>query len=630
MKHPNLNIRLSAWVAFCAALPLSPFLRAQGVEYITAHYTKHEYQVAMRDDVKLFTTVYSPKETSQTYPLLMVRTQSGVKPYGPDQFAKDLGPSPLFGKADYIFVYQDVRGRFMSEGVFVNMRPHNPAKKDAHDIDESTDTYDTVEWLLKNVPNHNGKVGLYGTSYRGFFVAAGIIDAHPAIKAASPQAPIVDWYMGDDWRHNGALMLAHGFNYIPFIGKPRAAPNTNPYQQFDYGTPDGYDFFLRLGPLANADARYFKGSVPFWNEVLRHRNYDDFWKARNLRPHLKNIKPAVLTVGGWFDAENLFGVLETYQQIERASPGATHTLVMGPWIHGGWNGGQGEGSSLGHVSFASKTADYYREKVELAFFEYHLKGKGNFSPPEALVFETGRNQWREHASWLPQDTKTVEFFFHARGRLARQPPKEDADMAFDEYTSDPAKPVPYIDRIGIRLQNDFMVGDQRFAAARPDVLVYETDPLESDLTLVGPLAVDLIASTSGTDSDFVVKLIDVYPNDYPDPNPNPTGVRLGGFQQLVRGEVMRARYRKSFEDPQSMSPNTPTDVSFKLPDIYHTFCRGHKLMVQVQSTWFPLVDRNPQTYVNIDQAKESDFQPARQRIYRSTAHPSRLTAQQLP
>ncbi|MDB5310176.1 MAG: putative hydrolase, CocE/NonD family [Gemmataceae bacterium] len=622
----------STSIAAVLLLLLSPHtLRAQGNGYVKTHYTKFEHQIPMRDGGRLFTAVYVPRDTAQTYPLLLLRTQSGVRPYGADQYPNDLGPSPLFGKAGYIFVYQDIRGRWMSEGSFVNMRPHDPAKKTPQDVDESSDAYDTIDWLLKKVPNHNGKVGLYGTSYRGFLVAAGLIDAHTAVKAAVPGAPIMDWFVGDDWHHNGALFLAHAFFYMPLQGKLRPAPTMKPPALFDFGTPDAYDFYLRMGPLANADARHFKGEVPFWNEVLRHGTYDDYWKARDLRPHLRNIKPAVMTVGGWFDAENLFGALEAYRRIEATSPGANSVLVMGPWLHGGWNGGQADGSSLGHVSFHSKTADFYREQLELPFFEFHLKGKGEFNPPEARVFETGTNRWREYASWPPRDTKLLALHFHPAGRLAPQPPGDAVGHTpFDEYLSDPAKPVPYTDKIGIRMLPEYMVADQRFAARRPDVLVYETEPLDRDITLAGPILADLHVSTSGTDADWVVKLVDVYPNDTPDPSPNPAGVRMGGYQQLVRGEVMRGKFRDSLEKPEPFTPGKPTAVRLQLPDVCHTFRSGHRIMVQVQSSWFPLVDRNPQSYVDIATAKESDSRTATQRLRRSRELPSRLVMQVLP
>jgi uncharacterized protein len=597
---------------------------AQGVDYLRQHYTKHEYQIPMRDGVRLFTAIYTPKDETQKYPMLLIRTQSGLEPYGNDQFPRSIGPSSLFAKEGYIFVNQDVRGRWMSEGTWVNTRPHNSAKKTPRDIDESSDCYDTVEWLLKNVPNHNGKVGLYGTSYRGFYVACGMIDAHPAIKAASPQAPIMDKFVGDDWHHNGAFFLPHAFFYTPRTGTIRPAPTNKPYYPtFDVGTEDGYDFFLRLGPLSNVDTKYFKGKVPYWNEILSHGNYDDYWKARNLRRHLKNIKPAVLTVGGWYDAEDLFGALEAFKRIESASPDTTNFLVMGPWIHGGWNNGQNDGASLADVSFNAKTAVHFREKIELPFFDFYLKDKGDFKRPKAMVFETGTNQWREHTAWPPKDTKPLSLFFHERGRLAFDPPKAD-EPAFDEYVSDPAKPVPYIDKIGFRMMADYMVADQRFAARRPDVLVYETDALDKNVTVVGPIVADLHVSTSGTDADWIVKLIDVYPADAPDPKPNSTGVRMGGYQQLVRGEVMRGKFRNSLEKPEPFTPNQPTQVKFAIPDIYHTFRTGHRIMVQVQSSWFPLVDRNPQTFVDIYSAKESDFKKATQRVYRSGEQASRL------
>ena len=629
-KMGKTYIRVIFAALVCVCWPAG--LWAQGIEYVKTHYTKHEYQIPMRDGARLFTAVYVPKDTTQTFPLLIIRTQSGLRPYGADQYPNTLaGPSPLphFVKEGYIFVVQDVRGRWMSEGTFVNLRPHNPQKKTPQDIDESSDTYDTVEWLLKNVPRHNGKVGLYGTSYRGFYVAAGMIDAHPAIKAASPQAPIVDWFLGDDWHHNGALFLAHAFNYMPMIGKPRPQLTKEPlFNKFDYGTPDAYDFFLRLGPLANIETKHFHGQVPFWNELLQHPTYDDFWKARVLRPHLKNIQPAVMTVGGWYDAENLFGVLETHQQLETASSNPHNFLVMGPWIHGGWNGGQSDGAALGDVSFGAETAVFYREKIELPFFEFHLKGKGPFKAPKAWIFETGSNHWHEHATWPPRNAQPYTLHFHANGRLAAESPV--AENAFDEYTSDPSKPVPYFDRIGSGMQVEFMCADQRFASRRPDVLVYETDVLQQDVTLAGPLVADLHVSTTGTDADWIVKLIDVYPSDHPDPIPNPTGVRMGGYQQLVRGEVLRGRFRNSFEKPEPFTPGEPTAVKFKLPDVCHTFRPGHRIMVQVQSSWFPLVDRNPQSFVDASSAKEADFQRATQRVYRSGKLPSRVITQKLP
>jgi putative CocE/NonD family hydrolase len=600
---------------------------AQGKDAVLSGYTKYEYRVPMRDGVRLFTAVYVPKDDSKPYPFLMMRTPYSVGPYGIDKYRENLGPSPLFGREGYIFVYQDVRGRWMSEGEFINMRPHNP-KKGPKDFDESSDTYDTIEWLLKNVKNHNGKVGQWGISYPGFYAAAGMIDAHPALKAVSPQAPINDWFVGDDFHHNGVLFLPHCFNFMSSFGRPRPEPTTKfPYLRFEHGTPDGYDFFLKMGPLYNADKKYFKGEIAFWNEVMAHGTYDDFWKARNLRPHLKEIKPAVLTVGGWFDAENLFGALETYKNTERHSPASPgNTLVMGPWVHGGWS--RADGDYLGDVKFNAKTAPYYREHIELPFFEYHLKGKGTWKPPEAWVFETGTNVWRRYDAWPPKGSEEKTLFFQADGQLSRSKQVDlvaGAASDFDEFVSDPNKPVPFIDKIGIGMAKEYMVADQRFASRRPDVLTYQTEPLTEDYTLAGPVQVKLHVSTTGTDADWVVKLIDVYPDDYSDPDPNPTGVRMGGYQQLVRGDIFRGKFRTGFDKPTAFDPGKPTEVTFTLPDTCHAFRPGHRIMVQVQSTWFPLADRNPQTFTDIYTAKESAFQKATHRVYRGNDRPSGVT-----
>jgi putative CocE/NonD family hydrolase len=600
---------------------------AQGLEHVKANYTKYEYRIPMRDGKKLFTAVYVPKDESKRYPILLTRTPYSVRPYGVDQYKSDLGPSPLFGKAGYIFAYQDVRGCWMSEGAFVNMRPHNPAKKE-EEIDESSDTWDTIEFLVKHVPNNNGRVGQWGISYPGFYTAAGMIDAHPALKACSPQAPVTDWFIGDDWHHNGALFLPHMFNFMASFGRPRPKPVKKIEHKFDHETPDGYDFFLRLGSLPNANGRYFKDEVAFWSEAMKHGTYDDFWQSRNLRRHLNKIKPAVMTVGGWFDAENLFGALETYRKVEATSEGQ-NILVMGPWRHGGW--GRGDGESLGDVRFNSKTSAFFREKIELPFFEFYLKDAGEFKHPEGWMFETGTNQWRKHDAWPPKSAQRKSLYFHAKGRLSWKTPEENGtEESHDEYLSDPAKPVPYLDKIAIGMSPEYMVADQRFAGRRPDVLVYETGVLDEDVTIAGPIQVDLHVSTTGTDSDWIVKLIDVYPDDYPDPKPNPANVRMGGYQQLVRGDVMRGKFRNSFEKPEPFEPDKPAAVSFTMQDSYHTFRTGHRIMVQVQSSWFPLVDRNPQTFVDIYQAKESDFRKATQRVYRSKEMSSRVSVLVMP
>jgi putative CocE/NonD family hydrolase len=420
----------------CLTLVVGPAnpAAAQGLDYIKANYTKYEHRIPMRDGKKLFTAVYVPKDDSKRYPILLMRTPYSVRPYGVDRYKPDLGPSPLFGKSGYIFAYQDVRGRWMSEGEFVNMRPYNPDKKGA-EIDESSDTWDTIEFLVKHVKNNNGRVGQWGISYPGFYTAAGMIDAHPALKASSPQAPVTDWFIGDDWHHNGALFLPHMFNFMATFGRPRTGPVKKFDYKFDHGTPDGYQFFLQLGPLINADKRYFKGDVAFWNEAMKHGNYDDFWKARNLRQHLRNIRPAVMTVGGWFDAENLFGALETFKKVEATGKGRPNILVMGPWRHGGWS--RGDGDALGDVSFNSKTSAYFREHIEFPFFEFHLKGAGEFKHPKAWVFETGTNQWRRHDAWPPKTAKRRSLYLHAQEKLSWNKPENNEAEGYNEYISDP-------------------------------------------------------------------------------------------------------------------------------------------------------------------------------------------------
>jgi uncharacterized protein len=599
-------------------------------DYIKANYTKYEYMIPMRDGVKLFTSVYAPKDDSQTYPIMLIRTPYSCAPYGADKYPDSLRPGDRYVKAGYIFVNQDVRGRWASEGEYVNVRPHNPSKKDK-EIDESSDTFDTVDWLLKNVKGNNGKVGQTGISYPGFYTVAGMVDAHPAVKAVSPQAPVMDWFIGDDWHHNGCLFLPHCFGFMYGFGKARPEPSKKFGRPgFDFDTPDGYQFYLDMGPIKNADAKYYKGEIAFWKEVFSHPDYDEFWKARNMRVHVKNIKPAVLTVGGWFDAENLFGALETFKKCEANNPPPNNSLVMGPWVHGGWSGQDGD--KLGDVTFNAKTGEFYREKIEFPFFEFHLKGKGENKVPKAWVFETGTNVWRKYDAWPPKEAKPESFYFRA-GTLLSPSPKPITDNVdghpFDEYVSDPAKPVPTMNRIDIGMPREYMTADQRFAGRRPDVLVYQGSVLEKDLTIAGSIDVELYVSTTGTDADWIVKLIDVYPEDFPDPSPNPTGVKMGGYQQLIRGEPFRGKYRNSFEKPEPFKPGEIAKIHFTMPDVLHTLRPGHRLMVQVQSTWFPLVDRNPQTFCDIYKADEKDFVKQTHRVYHDAEHPSRITVQVL-
>ena len=608
-------------------------LFAQGEKKIREQYTKYEHRIPARDGKRLFTSVYIPKDQSQKWPILMTRTPYSVSPYGVDLYKEELGPNKELAKLKYIFVYQDVRGRNMSEGEFINMTPHRAAKRSPQDVDESSDSYDTIDWLVKNLPNNNGKVCTYGISYPGFYTAAGMIDAHPAHVCASPQAPITDWFTGDDFHRNGALYLPHAFNFLAGFGKPRPEPVPPPkdQQKFDHGTPDGYKFFLQLGPLFNANEKYFKNTVSFWNDMMRHDTYDEFWQSRNLRPHLKAIKPAVMTVGGWFDAENLYGALQVFNNVAKQSESTTNLLVMGPWRHGQW--ARDDGDHLGYIKFDAKTSKYYGKQIETPFFEHYLKGKGDGKFPKAHVFETGTNQWRKFESWPPPAAKARSLYLTANGKLSWQAPAETA--AADEFTSDPAKPVPVVIDIAIAMTREHMLDDQRFAASRPDVLVYESDVLEEDVTIAGPVLNSLFVSTTGTDADWIVKLIDVLPDSIPAPEivPNKSVDRrppLAGFQMLVRGEVFRGKFRNSFSKPEPFTPGQITKVDYGMNDIFHTFRRGHRIMIQVQSTWFPLVDRNPQKFMNINEARETDFQKAVHRVFRQRDAASKLTVQVLP
>jgi len=594
--------------------------------WLAEHYTKFEHRIAMRDGVRLFTRVYVPKDDSQRWPIVLTRTPYALKPYGSDNYNDPVGSFRTLAKDRFILVTQDVRGRYGSEGIYMHVRPFNP-KKGPRDTDENSDAYDTIDWLVKNVPNNNGNVGMFGISYPGFYTAMGMIDSHPALKAASPQAPISDWFIGDDIHHNGAFFLSQNFDFFYKFAQRADDPLHDDIKPFNFKTPDGYDFFLRMGPLANSDTLALKGRSPEWKEFLAHPTYDAYWQERNLRPHLKNVRCAVMNVGGWFDGEDLFGPLEVYRNTERMNPGITNVLVMGPWAHGDW--GKKDGDKLGDISFRANTAEHYREKIELPFFRRFLKGDTNYTPVEAHIFETGTHQWRRFDAWPPKQAVARTLYFRPGGTLGFAAPGGDKE-SFDEYVSDPAKPVPFTMEVTTDYPRSYPVHDQRFAAARPDVLVYETEPLEEDLTFAGPLKAVLHVSTTGTDADWVVKLVDVYAGDFPDPSPNPAQIKMGGYQQLVRGDVFRGKFRNSFEKPEPFKPGEVTKIEFNIPDIFHTFRRGHRVMVQVQSTWFPLVDRNPQTFVNIPTAKAEDFKKATHRIYRGSSNASALTVQVLP
>jgi hypothetical protein len=588
---------------------------------IRAAYEKSEHMVPMRDGVKLFTIVYAPKDAAAPYPFMLHRTPYGSPPYGPDAYRASLGPSPVFAAEKFIFVYQDVRGKFRSEGEFVVMRPLLPQPKPAKATDESTDTYDTIDWLVKNVPNNNGRVGQWGISYPGSQTVWGMIDAHPALKASSPQAPAIDMFLGDDFHHNGAFRLMYTFSWLAGNARPRAGVTENRGGGFTYGTPDGYRFFLDAGTVANINEKYFNYSVPTWNEYMEHPNYDEYWERQNPLKHAKNITHAVLNVGGWFDAEDFYGPLETYKAVERTS-GNKNRIVIGPWLHGGWASMPGD--ALGDIRFGSNTAEYYRNEIELPFFRYHLKGQGAEPAAEATVFETGGNTWKTFDTWPPKNIDTRTLYFQADSGLSFTAPAAASTTAsgFDEYVSDPSRPVPWSTETRTTQGHLWMIEDQRFAAARPDVLAYRTEPLKEDVVIAGPIFASIHASTTGTDADWIVKLIDVYPGDAPDNNPNPRGVRMGDFQMLLAGEVFRGKYRNSFAKPEPLVPGQSVKYEFDLRDRFHRFLKGHRIMVQVQSTWFPVIDRNPQTFVDIYKAKPSDFRKATQRVYRTPQRPS--------
>jgi putative CocE/NonD family hydrolase len=635
--------------------------RGGETDFVRQNFDKQEVYIPMRDGKRLYTVIYTPKDHSHPYPFLMERTPYSAGPYGDTLYRGSLGPNHTLMHDMYIFVYQDVRGRYMSEGQFQEM---TPARKDPHNAlpqtkkgkgkagqrpgaaghspgaadpatDESSDTWDTVDWLLKNVANNNGRVGIWGISYPGFYASASLPDAHPAIKAVSPQAPVTDEFIGDDANHNGAFFLLDNFDFDNFFDVKRPEP-VKDYggNIFQANYSDAYQFFLDLGPLKNTNKpEYFNNQGKIWNEYLAASTYDDYWQARNIRPHLTNIRPAVLVVGGWFDAEDMFGSLRTYEAIEQQSPHNDNHIIMGPWTHGGW--AAGSWTKFGALNFGQNVNDYYHD-IETKFFNHYLKDSVMAALPEATVFETGTNQWKEYATWPPAEAKPVKFFLQDKGGLAPQPPAAGSGSAgnasgsatsgFDEYVSDPAHPVPYIDGIHASRDNQYIVTDQRFAAERPDVLVYETGPLTDSMTVTGRLKTDIFLSSTGTDADLIVKLIDVLPGS----EPGITATAPAGYQRLVRAEVFRCKFRNSYERPEPLVPGQPAEVAFNMNEIAHTFQKGHRIMVQVQSSWFPLVDINPQTFVNIPTAGNADFRKATIRVWHDPAHPSGITLPVLP
>ena len=586
------------------------FAQKQDSIYMRTHYDKMEVQIPMRDGIKLFTVLYLPKDQSKKYPILLNRTCYNASAYA--DFKTHGHPSNYLVKDTYILVFQDVRGRYMSEGTFDNMRPNIPGndRKNKTAIDESSDTWDTIEWMIKNLKNNNGKVGMYGISYPGFYTAAAIPDAHPALKASSPQAPISDFFF-DDFHHMGAYLQSYTAAFAVFgyqkEGQTKSDWFMDKIMRFYADAPkDGYEFYLKQGPLKNITEKYHKDNF-FWQQIIDHPNYDDFWQKRSLLPHLKNVNHAVMTVGGWFDAEDLYGPLNIYKTIEATSPNAYNTLVMGPWAHGGWANEQGK-TTHNHIYFGDSISTFYQREIERKFFAFTLKGEGQPNLPEAYMFDTGKKEWKQFDVWPPKEYAPLKLYFAENGKLfVNQPtPKE----AVFEYLSDPAKPVPYTSQTeGLTFTpREFMSDDQRHASKRPDVITFETDPLTEDVVLAGEIMARLKVAMTGTDADFIVKLIDVYPDNHPNYDHNPKNIVMGGYQQLVRHEVFRGRFRNGFDKPEPFKSGEVSSVDFPLQDILHTFKKGHRIMIQIHSTWFPYIDRNPQKYVaNIYKANEQDF-----------------------
>ena len=586
-------------------------------DYIRANYTKYEYQIPMRDDVKLFTSVYVPNDDSKTYPMMFQRTPYRVAPYGADKYKTRLGPSETFEKEGFIFVFQDVRGKFMSEGEFVNMRPQDAYKRGNSATDDATDTYDSIEWLVKNVDNNNGNVGMWGTSYPGYYTSVGAINSHPALKAISPQAPIADWFF-DDFHRNGAFVTPMAFIFFDTFDKQRDGQFAYWPKGMDQVTPDGYQFFKDLGPLTNVNEDYFNGERPFWNEIIAHPNYDDYWQSRNLLQHLSKTKPATLVVGGWYDTEDLYGPLYTYQTMSQKNSQSHIKLVMGPWSHGQWNSTKG-GASLGEANFGFDTSAWFQKEVLLPFFKQHLKGEGEANLATATMFETGSNRWKKFDTWPPKAGNVQTLYLGNNEQLL----DGNTSKGASEYISDPNKPVPHSAKVSRGWDKPYMVEDQRFAARRPDVLVFETDVLENDMTIAGAIDLDLWFSTTQTAADIVVKVVDVFPGK--DDNTNKVDKETGNRHELVRWSVIRGRFRESMSEPKPFVANQPTKVTFDLYDILHTFKRGHKLQIQIQSSMFPFIDINPQHYVdNIFEAKESDYVKAMHTIYHNKDYPSAI------
>ena len=602
------------FLAFLAAGAVGARLEPQ--EEAAPGFLLTEVMIPMRDGPRLNTKIFVPKDQAAPLPIILLRTPYGIK----DAAATFVTELKTLADEGYIFAFQDIRGKFGSEGTFVMQRPAR-TPGDTNTLDEGTDTYDTIEWLLKNVSRNNGRVGMLGVSYLGWTTIMGGLEPHPALTAISPQASPADMWLGDDFHHNGAFRLSYAFEYAYMVDGGKES------QHFPFDRHDTYDWYLSLGPLGNVNERHLHGKIPTWNDYVAHPDYDEFWKRQTLIPQIRDVKVPTLNVAGFWDQEDFYGPLRIYEALERFDTKHLNQVVVGPWNHGGWS--QGSGDRLGRIPFDSSTSKYFRDQVQSPWFAFHLKGKGRLDLSEALVFETGTNRWRRWDAWPPRaSTEDRPLYFGPEETLSfSKPAATGGDSAFDAYVSDPAHPVPYRHRPiqatyfpGGSLWNSWLVEDQRFVDDRPDVLSFESAPLESDLTIAGEVVAHLFAATSGSDADWVVKLIDVFPER------DPENWELAGYQLMVSNEVFRGRYRRSFETPEPIEPNAVLDYSFSLHTQSYSFRKGHRVMVQVQSTWFPIIDRNPQTFIpNIFEARASDFRAATHRIYRSAEHPSHVT-----
>ncbi len=586
--------------------------------WIVNNYFKMERMVEMRDGIKLFTSIYIPRDSSVKHPVMLTRTPYSCAPYGEDKFRNVWSRNTkIYFKEKYIVVTQDVRGRYMSEGVYEDIRPYIDNKKTKNDVDEASDTYDAIDWMVKHIPTNNGNVGVSGISYPGFYSTMAALCGHPALKAVSPQAPVTDWFIGDDVHHKGAFFMMDDFGFDYVFGKPRSKPTTDYGKGVDFKSDDNYDFFLRQGTLKNLTKHYMGDSIKFWNEEMNHPNYDEFWKAHTITSHLFNVKPAILITGGLFDAEDVWGTWNTYKTIEKQSPATNNKICVGPWYHGGW--AKSDGSHLGNVQFGKGNSDYYYKNVEMPFFNYYLKGEEDLKNlTEATVFISGENKWHQFEEWPPKNVESKPIYLNDNGGLTFSKPT--STKSFSEYVSDPSKPVPYTEEVHLNRTREYMTDDQRFASRRPDVIEFKTDTLTNEITLTGPVIADLMVSISTTDADFVVKLIDVFPDNFKygkdDLYP------MGGYEMLVRGEIMRGKFRNSFEKPEAFTPGKVTEVKFELPDVAHTFKKGHRIMIEIQSSWFPLVDRNPQQFLDIYHCDEKDFITSAIHIYHDSQNTS--------